>query len=200
MIKITLVTLLAYLLGSFSPSYFISKAKGIDLRSVGSGNLGASNTKVALGWGYGILVAVVDISKAAIAVLICRYFLHNQTLEMIACVSAVIGHMFPFYLGFKGGKGYASYTGGILMINVQIALWFILAGIIITLVTRYIALATIASSIAYPAVFYFLEGIEYSALLAMIILAAIIVYKHKDNVVRICNGEEIPLYKLKKEK
>ncbi|MDO4501256.1 MAG: glycerol-3-phosphate acyltransferase [Erysipelotrichaceae bacterium] len=191
------IILISYILGSFSPAYFLGKMKGKDLTKEGTGNLGASNTKVVLGWGYGIAVAVIDISKAAIAVYISKLlFGESLSYEIVACVSAVMGHMFPFYLKFRGGKGYASYTGGILMINWKIGLAFIVAGILITLITNYIALATISSSIAYPVVFYFLKA-SIISLALMVCLAVVIIYKHRENLKRIAAGNEIGLFKKK---
>ena len=194
-----LVIILGYLLGSISPSYFISKAKGHDIRDIGSGNAGASNVTVSYGWKWGVFTALFDIFKAFITVYIARALCHDDDIAMIAGVAAVIGHMFPFYMQFKGGKGYASVTGLVLALNWKLALIMMGAGVLITLLTGYIALATITSVIVYS-VYFFVTGKPLLACVLFAIMSVIIIYKHKINIERIINGTEISLMNSNKHR
>jgi len=185
------VALAAYLLGCSNMALYLSKAKGIDLRKGGSGNLGASNAMILMGWAAGILVALHDIGKAVISVLLARYLFPDvANIGAVAGVAAVLGHIFPFYLKFKGGKGFAAYLGMTLALRFRFALIILVAVVLITLITDYIALGTFTTVIAVPVY----TGIaEQSAIAACILLIATfaIIYKHRENIVRMANGTEI---------
>ena len=194
-----LTILIGYALGCFNTAYFISKAKGFDIRDTGSGNAGASNIKIALGWKYGILTALTDILKSAAAVYICsRLFPDNQIVPFLAGAMAVVGHIFPFYMNFKGGKGYASYFGMILAVNWKLALALAVLGVMITLISNYIALATLSTVVVTPAYYFFLHASIY-IIVILLILAALMFYKHRINIQRIIRPEEIGLRKKKAE-
>ena len=106
-----IATFMGYLLGCSSMSFYLSKIHGVDIRSHGSKNLGASNTMILMGWKAGILVAVHDILKAALAVIFAQMlFPEVPFIGAVAGVASVYGHIFPFYLKFKGGKGFAYVT------------------------------------------------------------------------------------------
>ena len=114
----TATILLSYLLGSSSMSWYLSKIKKVNLRAGGSGNLGASNAVALMGWKAGILVGVHDIGKSILAVLLAQMLFPSvEYIGAVAGVSSVLGHIFPFYLKFKGGKGFASYLGMTIALN-----------------------------------------------------------------------------------
>ena len=192
----------AYLLGSASMAHFLTKRKNIDARKQGSGNLGASNTRVLLGWGPAVLVAVHDIGKGLIAVLLAQFlFPELPYVGAAAGVACVLGHIFPFYLGFRGGKGLATFIGmtGGLNFWLACAMGVVLA--VITVVTDYIALGTIAVSIAVPVVLWLLTG-DWVQSLILCVATAVMLCKHWENLMRIKNGTEIGLrnagkYKVK---
>ena len=128
-----LVALLAYIMGSSSMSLYISKWKKVEIRDKGSKNLGASNAMLVFGWKYGILVALHDIGKAALAVILARHFFPGlEHIGIVAGVASVLGHIFPFYLGFKGGKGFASYLGMTIALNWKLALVILLLVVLVT--------------------------------------------------------------------
>lgn len=185
--------LLGYLLGSSNMAYYIGKAKKKDLRSAGSKNLGASNAAVLLGWKAGIAVAVHDIGKAAIAVLLAKWlFPQMEYAGAAAGVAAVLGHIFPFYLKFKGGKGLASFYGMALALDWKLG---ILAGLVIvlaTLITDYIVIGTFSTIVVVPT---YLGIVFHSLVLAAIVCIAsfVIFYKHRENIGRIIRKEEIGL-------
>lgn len=112
--------IIGYIIGAISPSYFLGKLlKGIDIRKHGDGNAGTTNTKKVLGWGPAIITAIYDLSKGLIAMLIAYYLGADTLIIYLAGFSAVIGHIFPFYLGFKGGQGAATAVG-ILFLNIYL--------------------------------------------------------------------------------
>jgi len=183
--------LLGYLLGCSSMSYYLAKLNNVDIRSKGSKNLGASNAMMILGWKAGILVGIHDIGKAVLAVILANHlFPDTLYIGAVAGVACVWGHIFPFYLKFKGGKGFASFIGMALAMNWKFTLCLIVVVAIITLVTDYIVVGTMTSIISFPA---YMGFASQSYMLPLIILVAslLIIYKHRENLVRIYNGTEI---------
>ena len=185
--------LCAYLLGSSSMAFYLSKIKHVDIRSKGSGNLGASNATVLFGWGAGVLVALHDIGKGLAAVLLAKYFFPElEYVGAAAGVACVLGHIFPFYLKFKGGKGLASFLGMMAALDWRVALGIVVLLVVVTLVTDFIALGTISVSIAAPIGMWFTtHGVMVPLILA--IATVVMLFKHRDNLVRICSKEEIGL-------
>lgn len=183
--------LIGYLLGCSSMSFYLSKLKGIDLRSKGSKNLGASNTMMLMGWKAGILVGIHDIGKAIISVLLANaLFPELPYIGAVAGVACVWGHIFPFYLRFKGGKGFASFLGMALALNWKAGLCLLLVVVIVTLITDYIVVGTVTTILSFPA---YMGFATQSYILPLIILTAsiLIIYKHRENFVRIYKGTEI---------
>ena len=188
-----LIVLAAYLMGCSNLALYISKMKQVDIRTGGSGNLGASNATALLGWRIGILVALHDIGKAALAVMLAKlYFPELPLAGAVAGVASVLGHIFPFYLKFKGGKGFASYFGMTLALNWKFALVIALLVLLVTVITDYIVVGTTLTIVTVPV---YLGIAEHSMLLALTlcIATAVIVYKHRMNYVRIYKGTEIGL-------
>ena len=196
-----LLTILgAYLIGCSNLALYISKMKRVDIRTGGSGNLGASNATALLGWRIGILVALHDIGKAALAVMLAKlYFPELPLAGAVAGVASVLGHIFPFYLKFKGGKGFASYFGMTLALNWKFALVIAVLVLLVTVITDYIVAGTTLTIVTVPV---YLGIAEHSVLLALTlcIATAVIVYKHRMNYVRIYNGTEIGLRSVMKGK
>ena len=181
-----------YLLGCSNMAYYLAKIKKADLRSAGSGNLGASNATVLLGWKAGVLTALHDIGKAALAVLLMKWlFPEAEHIGAVAGVACVLGHIFRFYLKFKGGKGFASYFGMTLALNWKLALCVGIAIVVVTFVTDYIVCGTVTTIVTVPVYM----GITTSWLLAMIlcVATAVIFYKHRENFPRMLNGTELGL-------
>lgn len=187
---IVIAILMGYFVGCFNLAFIISKVKKVDLQNTGSKNLGASNTFITVGKGLGVLVGACDIFKCTLVVILIRLiFPETDFLPYIAGVSCVMGHMFPFYLKFKGGKGFASFLGMSLGIHWK---YFIVIGIciiVITLVTKYIVLATMATVISYP-IYLFYDTRNWIIFSMVTALSGIIIFKHYKNLVRIAKGEE----------
>lgn len=190
LIPFAIVILAGYLTGCFNLAYIISKVKKVDLQNTGSKNLGASNTFITIGKGLGVLVGACDIFKCTIIILIIKIiFPDMEYLPYVTGIACVIGHMFPFYLKFKGGKGFASFLGMSLGIHWK---YFIVIGIciiLITLITKYIVLATMATVISYP-IFLFFSTSNWIMTTMVALLSCIIIIKHMKNLIRIAKGEE----------
>ena len=185
--------IIGYFFGCINFAYIISKIKGFDIREKGSGNACASNVTIALGWGYGALTAILDILKGFLAVTVCRNLFPDLIVApYLAGACAVVGHIFPFYMHFKGGKGFASYMGMLLAFSWKLALAMAVVTIVVTLITNYISLATLSVSVITPA-YYLYKGLEMLPLLILVALMLLIIYKHKINIQRIINHEEIGL-------
>ncbi|MBR0473752.1 MAG: glycerol-3-phosphate 1-O-acyltransferase PlsY [Erysipelotrichaceae bacterium] len=185
--------IIGYFLGCVNFAYIIGKLKGFDIREKGSGNAGASNVTIALGWGYGILTALLDIAKGYLAVTICRNMFPDMVeAPFLAGACAVNGHIFPFYMHFKGGKGFASYMGMLLAFSWKLALAMAIITVIITVVSNYISLATMSVSVLTPA-YYLYKGLQMFPLMILVVLMILIIYKHRINIQRIINHEEIGL-------
>ena len=184
---------MGYLLGSSNLAYFIAKRKKADLRSAGSGNLGASNATVLLGWKAGVLVAIHDAGKALLAVLLAGWlFPGTEHISAVAGIASVLGHIFPFYLKFRGGKGFASYIGMTIGLNFKLAICVFLVVVLVTLITDYIVCGTIATVITVPV---YMGITSHSLLLAAILFVgtAVILVKHRENYPRMLNGTELGL-------
>lgn len=188
-----LTVLGAYLMGCSNMALYVGKSKNIDLRSGGSGNLGTSNVVAMIGWGAGFLVALHDVGKAMLAVFLARLcFPALPEIGAVAGTACVIGHVFPFYLKFQGGKGFASYIGMMLMLNWKLALGVMVLVLLITVITDYLALGTAAAVLTAPACL----GLAAQSVLPVLILgiaSAVILGKHRANYVRIFKGTEIGL-------
>lgn len=185
-----LVILIGYVFGCFNLAHWIARRKGVDILNKGSGNPGASNAMVLIGWKAGILVGAHDIGKAALAVWLCGLLFPELPLAReIAGVACIFGHLYPAQFRFRGGKGFASTLGMIAMLNWRFALAVVIATVLLILITDYIVTATAATVVSYPA--YCLFTHQYAAAALMSALALLILYKHRENFARILKGTEI---------
>ena len=183
----------AYALGCSNMAFYLSKLHKVDFRGGGSGNLGASNATILMGWKAGILVAIHDAGKALLAVLLANLLFPNlPNVGAVAGVAAVLGHIFPAPLRFRGGKGFASYVGMTLALNWKFALVVLGIVVLVTVITDYIVVGTTTTVLMVPS---YLGWAHHSFLLAGILLIGtlVILYKHRENYVRMANGTEIGL-------
>lgn len=187
------VSLLGYLLGTSNLAYYISKAAKKDIRKDGSGNLGASNATILFGWKAGVSVAVHDVGKAVLAVVLAKVLFPDlEYAGAAAGVAAVLGHIFPFYLRFKGGKGTASFLGMTLALNWKLALAVLLVMVLATVITDYIVIGTFSVIVTVPVYM----GLYLHNLILMTIVcvaSATIFWKHRENIGRMIRREEIGL-------
>ena len=188
-----IMCIIGYLLGCSNMATYLAKAKGVDISAGGSGNPGASNATILMGWRAGILVAVHDAGKALLAVIIGKLlFPDARGVDVVAGAACVSGHIFPLFFKFKGGKGFASYIGMILALNWEFALIIIAAVIIVTILFDYLVIGTTLTVVSLP-IYLFFTSAGWIAVLASCIATAVIIYKHRSNYVRIIKGTEIGL-------
>ena len=187
-----------YLLGSIPTGYLVAKARGIDIRTVGSKNMGATNVFRTLGKGPGIFVLFVDALKGYAAsawmadglLRLCNQANPDpQASHIIAGIAAVLGHNYTCWLQFKGGKGIATTAGVFLAlapaaVGIAIAIW-----IVAFVATRYVSIASILAALALPVAVWFTKDNLALRIIALI-LGALAVYKHKANIQRLLNGTE----------
>jgi len=192
--------LIGYFLGCIHPAFILGKAIGkIDIREHGTNNAGASNMATIMGWKYGIITALIDIFKATLAVIITKsLFPDSIGLLFVAGTLAIIGHIFPVFLGFRGGKGTASLVGMALGIDLRIAIILVLSIIVITFITDYIAIGSLVIFVLLPILTYIYGYPLISVLLGML-LALLAFYKHSINIKRIINHNEIGLRAVAKK-
>ena len=185
--------LLGYLLGCSNLAYYISLVRKYDIRQSGTGNLGASNATVLFGWKAGVAVAVHDAGKALLAVLLAKLLFPNlEYAGAAAGVAAVLGHNFPFYLNFKGGKGTASFVGLTLALNWKLALAILVILVLATIITDYIVIGTFSIIVTVPA--YMGIFAHNLVLMAIVCIASFaIFFKHWENIGRLIRKEEIGL-------
>ena len=191
---------IAYLLGSVPTGYLLVRLfRHEDIRSVGSGNIGATNVLRSGGKGLGAATFLLDVLKGATPVLIAGWIAPQfatavppRDIEALAAVVAVLGHMFPVWLGFKGGKGVATGFGVFLVAAPWAALAAIGVFIVVLLITRYVSLASILGAASFPLFAWFLVRGDRPApfVAAQIVVALLIILKHHQNIRRLASGTE----------
>ena len=200
--------LLAYLLGSVPTGFLVAQAKGVDIRAVGSGNIGATNVLRTLGKPAGIFVLFVDALKGWVAVvLMTRLVLlafglaadgaRMEGCQIIAALGAILGHNYTCWLHFKGGKGIATSAGVLLALVPWALITIFIVWIVVFALTRFVSLGSLAAAAALP----FASWATHESLTKVIVTGAmgvLAIYKHKGNIQRLLNGTE-PRFGQKKE-
>jgi acyl phosphate:glycerol-3-phosphate acyltransferase len=183
------VLLAAYVLGSVPFSYLVARHKGVDVRTVGSGNVGATNVMRSAGRAAGVLAFLLDFAKGAAATALAVRLIGGATMPAAAAVLAVVGHMYPVWLRFRGGKGVATGAGAFLPVApaATVGALAVFAGVL--LVSRYVSAASIAGTVSLSGMAY-LTGRPHPIPLSAAALAALIVWKHRDNLRRLFRGTE----------
>jgi acyl phosphate:glycerol-3-phosphate acyltransferase len=185
--------LLAYLIGSISPSILLAKSKGVDIKKEGSGNAGTTNTLRVLGPKAAVVTLVIDVCKGFLAVFIGAYFtayagefVMNQTIYLCA-VGVVLGHIWPIFFKFKGGKGIATAFGALLAVNWMVALIALAIVALGVLVSKRMSVGSLLGALALPFLcIYF----EFDFLMGSFFLAVLVIHTHRANILRIKNGTE----------
>ena len=196
------VALLAYLLGSLPTGYIAGRLVGVDIRKVGSGNVGATNVTRALGKRFGYPVFLVDFAKGLAAVMLAVIMAKAaqssaQFVDLCAAIGAIcslMGHSYSIWLGFSGGKGVATLMGALFGINWITALIVCVVWVVVFEATRYVSLASIAAAVALPialAIMLFLKELPTPIpLYFSFCLGAIVVVRHRSNLSRLVKGTE----------
>lgn len=183
---------IAYLLGAIPFGYFLVKWKtGSDLRASGSGNIGATNALRTAGGAVGIATLLLDIAKGYLAVWIAAQLSGSDPLWMSAAALAVMaGHAYPVFLGFKGGKAVASFIGAFLYLTAVPMVCVLLVFVAVVAWTRHISMGSITAAATFPLAVWIILHPALPVFVASIIAAALIIYKHSNNIERLRSGTE----------
>lgn len=194
MIFTLLILLFAYILGSVPWGFLAGKMRGVDLRKVGSGNIGATNALRTLGKPIGILVFLLDFSKGVVAVFVARWAGQPEWVEIVAGVLAILGHNFPVWLGFRGGKGIATTTGVLIALFPLIVVGIgLLTWAAFFFATKFVSLASIAAAVAIGLVCLagaLLGWMSWLLAGVGVALGVLAVFRHRSNIRRLLDGTE----------
>lgn len=202
-----LAAVLGYLIGSVNLSIVLSRGKGKDIREMGSGNAGTTNTLRTMGKGAAVMVLLFDLLKGALIPLLLIltansnpwiYVTTCETMAYIYAFFAVVGHCFPVYYGFKGGKGIATAAGALLVISPAATGVALVEFVILMILFRYVSLSSIVAVLNIVVFTALLYPGEARLLVITVAIAALAIYKHKTNIVRLRNGEESTMFYKKK--
>lgn len=200
MLAYIIVAIIAYLIGSINFSIILSKKMaGFDVREKGSGNAGTTNMLRSIGKKAAGITLVCDILKGVISIGIAIIVgniiqgLDKALLVQIAGVFSIVGHTFPIFFGFKGGKGVATSLGVLIMTNWQIGLICLVFALVLMALTQMVSLGSVAAAILFPVLTIFISNhyiVSGNYIIYSIILAIIVVFNHRENVKRLLNGTE----------
>lgn len=191
-----LMPLFAYFLGSIPVGWIVARLFfKTDIRSKGSGNIGATNALRQFGTAVGLIVLLLDMSKGIIAVLLAKSIYGSGAMMVVICgLLAILGHVFPIWLKFKGGKGVATATGVFIALTPISLLIALLVFIVVVAITRYVSLGSIMAALSLLAVnvisIFRQPHKDYALLILVVLIVAMIIYKHKENIARLIRGNE----------
>lgn len=198
--------LLSYLLGSLCGSLLLGRLRGVDIRSSGSGNAGGTNALRTQGWGFALAVVIIDVGKGALAVAVVAGLelagparLSLPTIQALCALAAIVGHMFPLYYGFRGGKGAGTWAGTLLVLSGAVVTGVFAVWILVLLLTGYVGLATMLAAAASVPLAVWLQGVGvtdpyffYYLTAALLIIAA-----HHSNIRNMVRGRENRFEKIR---
>lgn len=184
-----LLIVISYILGSIPSALIIGKIiSGKDIRKLGSGNLGATNTTRVLGKKAGLLVYCLDFLKGYMSLFISNKILGDVDFLVLFGVAAMLGHIFPIFANFRGGKAVATGSAVFAYLYPNILIWLVIVFLIVLLLTGYVSLASISTSVVSSIYIFFLQNNPYRY--SLIIMAFVVVFLHRKNIKRILDGTE----------
>lgn len=190
MTEVFVCILIGYLIGTLSPSAIIGKIKHINLKKQGTGNLGAMNTMLMVGKRFGALVMFFDILKAFLAVKLAQKLYPAFYLAgIITGASTVVGHVYPFYMHFKGGKGLAAFGGAILALKPGLFLFLLSFGFGLMLIFNYSVALPMSAGILFPIIYGF-QTKDLATILIAVFMSALIIVKHASNITKAKEGKD----------
>lgn len=188
--SIILFTIIGYLLGAISFAVIIARSQGVDIFKEGSGNPGATNVKRILGKKWGHAVFALDALKGFTATVLPLMVYSDDRLAIIGLIAAILGHSFSVFLKFRGGKGVATTIGGLLVLMCPVLLLGLVVWLIIFYMKKVVALASIFFAGSLPISAYFIYGKEDPRFYLGLVLALLIVVRHRSNIIRMFSGKE----------
>lgn len=201
------VAVISYLIGSINSSILISKAvTGKDIRTSGSGNAGATNMLRTMGKKYAVITLVIDILKGVVALLLAKLAINlgaYTSATYIAGVAVVLGHNFPVFFGFKGGKGVATSLGVVLLLDWKIGLITLVVALAVMAISKYVSLGSITAAVVFMVLqivaMAVTDAFDIARLICVLILGGLLIIRHRANIARLANGTENKLDSKKKE-
>ena len=197
MIPYILVIIISYLLGSISFSVIFSKKfAGFDLREKGSGNAGTTNVLRTVGKGAAALTLLCDVLKGVVSILLAILIskiwkdVDSDILKYIAGLFAILGHTFPVFFGFRGGKGVATALGVLLTQNWKIGLICLIFALIIIAFTKIVSIGSMLAAVLYPILTIFMGETKFWCVVISLLITVLVIFNHRENLKRIKNGEE----------
>jgi glycerol-3-phosphate acyltransferase PlsY len=178
--------LLSYFVGTISPAILLGRIYGVDVRSQGSGNAGTTNVLRVIGKKAAVITLMVDISKGFLVVAFAKPFA-GSAFAMLCGIAVLCGHIWPLFFEFKGGKGVATALGVILAFDFRMGLMLLILALILILLSMRVSVGALAAAAAFPAFVYAMHPVYF---VPSLLMAAIIWFKHRQNIGRICRGEE----------
>ena len=184
---------IGYLLGAVNPAAILGKMKNLNLRQLGSKNLGASNALLTMGKGYGLLVMVLDIGKAYFSARIARWMFPKLAIAgMVAALGAILGHIWPWYLHFRGGKGLAAFGGMVLYYKPWMFAALLTLVAVLVVIVNYSYVAPMTAAALFP-ILVILTGGDFLTVCIAIAASALIAWRHWGNIDRANRGEEVKI-------
>jgi len=187
-----LLVLIFYLIGSLPFALILTKLSGFgDIRNIGSGNVGATNVLRTGNKLLALIVLCLDILKGFVPFLIIQIYFNEMTLlnKIFLCHFSVLGHIFPIWLKFKGGKGVATYIGFLMGVNIYITLFFLIVWLIVAFISKYSSLGSLIGILVAPA-YFILINFNFNIVVFFIYLTLVILIKHRENIKRLINKTE----------
>ena len=189
-----LILFLGYLFGSFPSGYLAGRIiKGIDIRSLGSGSTGATNVLRHIGKRAAITVFLIDVFKGVISILLAKYFLLNDSWQVAIGLSTLIGHIWPVWLNWKGGKAVATGLGIFLGLSWQVGISTLGVFIIMISLFRIVSLASVSAALSLPLIMFLsfkTSSISLPFLLISLLAMTLVIWRHRENIIRLIKGKE----------
>jgi acyl phosphate:glycerol-3-phosphate acyltransferase len=200
MLELGLKTLIAYLLGTLLGSLILGRLRGVDIRSMGSGNAGATNALRTQGKGFGLSVLILDIGKGVLAVLWVPALVlpgvgldadvSRQWLALACGFAVIVGHVYPVWFGFRGGKGVATVVGVVGALEPRLLLPLLSCWFVVVLLTGYVGLASMLAGVGLVVAVFFFDPGDTPLLAFCILVTAFVIFTHRVNIARMAAGTE----------
>jgi len=187
-VKLILVVVISYLVGSIPAGYLVARWQGVDIRRQGSGNIGATNVWRSMGTRAGLLVLVADVLKGVVAVLLGRYVIGGNA-ELLTALATLAGHSWPVFLGFQGGKIIATTLGVFILLDPLVMVLGLGIWILVVAFSRYVSLGSVLAMASLP-VWMVAMSRPWTEVVFSVVVAGIAVYKHLPNIRRLLAGTE----------
>lgn len=192
--------LLGYLVGTISPAALFGKIKNVNMKETGTKNLGASNALLVLGRSYGVIVMILDIAKAFLAAKAAKWLFPKLAVAgFVAAFGAILGHIYPFYMHFRGGKGLAALGGMVCFYDPWLLVFYLTVGVGLMILANRTVFLPVFASLTFPLIVLWQTG-DFAMFAVAVAAAVVILIAHRKNYGRVKRGEEAPLRELIKTK